>query len=445
MFRKGKYILGLGLALLFGSRADAGLFDAQEFYLDNGLRVIVAENHRVPIIKHMVWYKSGAADETVGKGGSAHLLEHLMFRGTGEVKGQEFNRLMEANGAESNAFTGQDMTAYHQLLDISRLELAMFLEADRMRGLQVSDKDFAAERDIVFQERKERVDNNPAGRFREAVSRALWQEHPYGRPVSGTDAEIMNLQKSDIEDYYRRYYAPNNAVLVLAGDIDLPTAKRLAQKYYGGIKAAEALPQDDFAKLKPDFKAVIDMSEPDVQGYRVLRLYAAPSYAVEPDDAYNLQVLAEYLGGGETSKLYKKLVLQKKKALAINADYNPVSRSYGQFSVSAIPAAGVSPEELLAEIDTGWKEALAELNIDELEKVKQKMLAGLVYLRDNPEDAAYIAGSMAVAGADLSEIEGIEQKIKSVQYADVRRAAEKLTTHAPQVTGILRPKGGVDA
>ncbi len=445
MFRKGKYILGLGLALLFGGRADAGLFDAQEFYLDNGLRVIVAENHRVPIIKHMVWYKSGAADEMVGKGGSAHLLEHLMFRGTKEVKGQEFNRLMETNGAESNAFTGQDMTAYHQLLDISRLELAMFLEADRMRGLQVSDKDFAAERDIVFQERKERVDNNPAGRFREAVSRALWQEHPYGRPVSGTDAEIMNLQKSDIEDYYRRYYAPNNAVLVLAGDIDLPMAKKLAQKYYGGIKAAEALPQGGFAELKSDFKAVIDMSEPEVQGYRVLRLYAAPSYTVEQDDAYNLQVLAEYLGGGETSKLYKKLVLQKKKALAVNADYNPVSCSYGQFSVSAIPAAGVSPEELLAEIDAGWKEALAELNIDELEKVKQKMLAGLVYLRDNPEDAAYIAGSMAVAGADLSTIEGIEQKIKSVQYADVRKAAEKMTTHAPQVTGILRPKGGFDA
>lgn len=437
--------MGLGLALLLGSKANAGLFDAQEFYLDNGLRVIVAENHRVPIIKHMVWYKSGAADENVGKGGSAHLLEHLMFRGTEKVRGQEFNRLMEANGAESNAFTGQDMTAYHQLLDISRLELAMFLEADRMSGLEISGADFAAERDIVFQERKERVDNNPAGRFREAVSRALWQEHPYGRPVSGTDAEIMNLQKSDIEEYYRRYYAPNNAVLVLAGDIDVPMAKKLVQKYYGKLKATQTMPEDNFAKLKSDFKAMVDMSEPEIQGYRVLRLYAAPSYAVDAEDVYNLQALAEYMGGGETAKLYKKLVLQKKKALAVSADYNPVSRSYGQFSVSAVPASGVSPEELLAEIDAGWKEALAELNIDELEQVKQKMLSGLVYLRDNPEDAAYIAGSMAVIGADLSEIEDIEQKIKSVQYVDVRKAAEKMTVHAPQVTGILRPKGEHDA
>ena len=439
--KKIAYVGLLGLALMI-SNAKAGLFDAEEFYLDNGLRVIVAENHRIPIIKHMLWYKSGAADELVGKGGSAHLLEHLMFRGTDKVPGQELNRLLEANGAESNAFTGQDMTAYHQLLDISRLELAMYLEADRMRNLRINADDFATERDIVFQERKERVDNNPVGRFREAVSRALWQEHPYSRPVSGTDAEIMSLSQADIEQFYQRHYAPDNAILVLSGDIDLPMAKHLAQKYYGRQIAAKVEQGNKFIELTPDFRAVIDMSDPMIKGYRVLRMYAAPSYRIEPEDVYNLQVLAEYMGGGETSKLYKKLVLESPKALSISVDYNPVARHYGQFAVTAVPAEGVSPEDLLSELDKAWAQALAELNIDELEKVKQKMLAGLVYLRDNPEDAAYIIGSMAVSGVSLQEIENQEQKLKAVQYQDVRKAAVRLTEHAPQVTGILRPQGG---
>lgn len=443
MLRKFLYILWFGL---FWLPVDAGaaLLGAEEFYLDNGLRVIVVPNHRVPIVKHMVWYKSGAADEVPGKGGSAHLLEHLMFRGTKQVPGQAFNRLLEANGAESNAFTGQDMTAYHQLLDISRLELAMFLEADRMRNLQISEADFATERDIVFQERKERVDNNPAGRFREAVSRALWQEHPYARPVSGVDAEIQALQRADMEAYYQRFYAPDNAVLVLAGDIDVPTAKRLAEKYYGGIPAAGQPAADKFSELKSCFRAVIDISEPQIKGSRVLKMYAAPSFKVEPEDVYNLQILAAYMGGGETSKLYKKLVLEDKKALSVSVDYNPVSRSYGLFAISMVPAEGISPEALLAAADAAWNEALAELNIDELEKTKQKMLAGLIYLRDNPEDAAYIVGSMAVAGADLAEIEAQEQKLKAVRYPAVRKAAEKLIKNAPQVTGILRPKGGSD-
>lgn len=442
MIRKFVYILALGLLLPFSGKAETGLFGAKEFFLDNGLRVIVVENNRVPIVKHMVWYKAGAADEIPGKGGSAHLLEHLMFRGTSKVPGQSLNRLLEANGAESNAFTGQDMTAYHQLLDISRLELAMFLEADRMQNLQISEDDFATEREIVFQERKERVDNNPAGRFREAISRTLWQEHPYARPISGTDAEIRGLQRSDMLEFYRRYYAPDNAVLVLAGDIDAATARRLAEKYYGAVPAAGKAETGEMPVLASGFKAAIDMSEPEIKGSRVMRLYAAPSYRKEPDDVYNLQVLAAYMGGGETSKLYKKLVLESKKALSISVDYNPVARSYGQFAVSMVPAEGISPEEVLEAFEQAWAEALAELNIDEAEKTKQKMLAGLVYLRDNPEDAAYIIGSMAVAGVSLAEIEAQEQKLKAVRYSEVRKAAEKLTKYAPQVTGILRPKGG---
>ena len=429
-------LLFLGLLPVSVSRAE--LFGAKEFYLDNGLRVIVAENHRAPIVKHMVWYKAGAADEVPGKGGSAHLLEHLMFRGTSRVPTNELNRLLEANGAESNAFTGQDMTAYHQLLDISRLELAMFLEADRMQNLNIRPDDFETERSIVFQERKERVDNNPLGSFREAINRALWQEHPYARPVTGVDTEIKNLKKEDLIEFYQRYYAPNNAVLVLAGDIDVPTAKQLAEKYYGDIPTAKVI-ETEMPKLQSEFRATITMSKPDIRGGRVLVMFAAPSYKVEPERVYSLQVLAAYMGGGETSKLYKKLVLENKKALSVSVDYNPISRSYGQFVIAMIPADGVRPQELVKSFESAWNEAMSEFDIDELEKIRKKMLAGLVYLKDNPEDAAYIIGSMAVAGVSLDEIESQEEKLKAVRLSEVREAAEKLTNSAPEVVGILQP------
>ena len=429
-------LLFLGLLPVSASRAE--LFGAKEFYLDNGLRVIVAENHRAPIVKHMVWYKAGAADEVPGKGGSAHLLEHLMFRGTSRVPTNELNRLLEANGAESNAFTGQDMTAYHQLLDISRLELAMFLEADRMQNLNIRPDDFETERSIVFQERKERVDNNPLGSFREAINRALWQEHPYARPVTGVDTEIKNLKKEDLIEFYQRYYAPNNAVLVLAGDIDVPTARQLAEKYYGDIPTAKVI-ETEMPKLQPEFRATITMSKPDIRGGRVLVMFAAPSYKVEPERVYGLQVLAAYMGGGETSKLYKKLVLEDKKALSVSVDYNPISRSYGQFVIAMIPADGVRPQELVKSFESAWNEAMSEFDIDELEKIRKKMLAGLVYLKDNPEDAAYIIGSMAVAGVSLDEIESQEEKLKAVRLSEVREAAEKLINSAPEVVGILQP------
>lgn len=439
-------ILFLAMMLAPVSETQAKLFNGISFYLDNGLQVIVIPNHKAPIVKHMVWYKAGSADEEPGKGGSAHLLEHLMFRGTSEVPGNSFNKILEENGAESNAFTSLDMTAYHQAVDISRLELAMFLEADRMQNLKISDKDFELERDIVYQERKQRVDNNPAAYFGEAIRRTLWQDHPYARPVSGTAEEIMNLTKQDVEDFYRRYYAPNNAILVLSGDIEPETARQLAEKYYGGIKRGAEIKRREVPELEPSFKAVTEMSRPNIKGYRLGRSYAAPSVNHEQGDIYSLSVWAAYLGEGETSKLYKKLVLRDKKALSAEAYYDMNARSYGTFGVSAVPQADVNAEELLQALDRAWNESLNELTDEEVEKVKQKMLVGLVYLRDNPNDAAYIAGASAVIGMPWEDIEKQADEIKKVSAADVLAAAGRLVSSAPQVTGILRPeaskKGG---
>jgi len=431
------YLLFLSVFAVSDVAAE-GLFGAHEFYLKNGMRVIVAPNHRIPIIKHMVWYKTGSASENVGKGGIAHLLEHLMFRGTKKVTGNKINRYFEENGMESNAFTGHDMTAYHQLADISKLELAMFLEADRMQNLQIKEDDFLREREIVFEERKQRIDNNPIARFAEVLNRTLWQEHPYGRPVTGTDKEIISLTKEDAETFYNNFYAPNNAILILAGDIDVETAKILANKYYGNIERKE-VPQIYQSELKSGFKANINIKDNEIETLRLVKVYVAPSFSKNNKDVYPLQILAKYMGGGKTSKLYKKLVVRDKKALSVAVNYNPIAQSYGSFQISLIPVDGIDGEELISAFEKAWQEALNELNTDEVENVKQKMLAGLVYLKDNPEDAAYVIGAMATAGVSLEEIESQEQKLKQIRKQQVAEAAKRLINDAPQVWGILYP------
>ena len=439
MIKRFYHIISLLLLLAYSPITQAQLFNSEEFKLDNGMRVVVVPNHKAPIIKHMVWYKVGSVDEVSGKGGLAHLLEHLMFRGTTKIKGSEFNKIMEENGAESNAFTTADFTVYHQTADISRLELLMFLEADRMENLQISDDDFVRERDIVFQERKQRIDNNPQGFSGEEIDRILWQNHSYGRPVIGTNEDIFNLTKKDAEDFYRQYYAPDNAVLILAGDIEPQTAKKLAEKYYGKINKKAQIKSENFAKLKNNIKNHIDMELPEIKSERLLISTAAPSYNVNPKDVDALNVLAEYMGGDETAKLYKKLVLEQGVAIAVGTSYYPYARSYGEFNIGATPQKGEDLNDLLLKVRQAWDEALSELNEENLAAVKQKMVAGLIYLRDNPETAAMITGKMAGIGLDLSTIERQAELINNVSIEDVRRAAKHLYS-APQIEALIRPE-----
>ncbi len=439
MIKRFYHIISLLLLLAYSPITQAQLFNGEEFKLDNGMRVVVVPNHKAPIIKHMVWYKVGSVDEVSGKGGLAHLLEHLMFRGTTKIKGSEFNKIMEENGAESNAFTTADFTVYHQTADISRLELLMFLEADRMENLQISDDDFVRERDIVFQERKQRIDNNPQGFSGEEIDRILWQNHSYGRPVIGTNEDIFNLTKKDAEDFYRQYYAPDNAVLILAGDIEPQIAKKLAEKYYGKINKKAQIKSENFAKLKNNIKNHIDMELPEIKSERLLISTAAPSYNVNPKDVDALNVLAEYMGGDETAKLYKKLVLEQGVAIAVGTSYYPYARSYGEFNIGATPQKGEDLNDLLLKVRQAWDEALSELNEENLAAVKQKMVAGLIYLRDNPETAAMITGKMAGIGLDLSTIERQAELINNVSIEDVRRAAKHLYS-APQIEALIRPE-----
>ncbi len=438
-FKKFAYCLFvLSLCVPWVTRAET--FKAVAFKLDNGLDVIVLENHKAPIVQQALFYKVGAVDEEIGKGGIAHLLEHLMFRGTKRVEGQKFNRVMEENGAESNAFTAQDVTVYHQFMDISRLELAMFLEADRMCGLKISEKDFASERDIVYQERKQRVDNNPAAKFYEKLRKVLWQEHPYGNPITGQDTEILSLTKDDALRFYRRYYAPNNAVLVLAGDIDVATAKKLAEKYYGDLETSE-ITRSEFVTLPEDYKARIEMSLPQVRLGRLVKMFAVPSFRQDKAKAYAYEVLSEYLSGDENAPLYQRLVLKDKKALSVDVAYNGVARSYGSFVLSAVPV-GEPDYAFEKAIGRAWAEALRTLDEDKLEKVKQKIWADLVYMQDNPADLAQTIGYMAATGTGIEVLQNYAANIAKVSLQDVKNVADELWQTVPQATGVLYAERG---
>ena len=423
------------------SDTNAITFAMEEFFLNNGMQVVVIENHKAPIVKHMVFYKVGAVDEPRGKGGIAHLLEHLMFRGTKKVKGQEFNRIMEQNGAESNAFTSQDVTAYHQFLDISLLELAMFLEADRMKNLKISDNDFETERDIVFQERKQRVDNNPSAKFYEMVRRALWGNHPYGNPVTGLDDEIKNLSRKDAVEFYEKYYSPNNAVLVLSGDVKVDEAKRLAEKYYGNLKPVE-FERTKIDDLPKNFEIRLKTKMDEVKLGRLIKMMAVPSFIQDKNKAYALEVLSEYLSQDENSPLYQKLVASDKKALNVSAYYDGISRSFASFVFSAVPVD--KPDENFEKaIEKAWKFAIEKLDEKELEKTKQKMLSDLVYMKDNPSTLAQTAGWMAASGVGIDELQNYENNIKNVSLNDVKNVADFVWNKAPKATGVLEAGGDV--
>lgn len=429
--------------LLYAWNAPAKLLPMEKFTLDNGLQVIVVSNPKAPIVKQMVWYKAGSIDEPIGKGGVAHLLEHLMFRGTKNVPGSSFNDIIAQNGGDSNAFTSTDFTVYHEFMDVSRLEVALALEADRMVNLDFSDDAFKQEQKIVFQERQQRIANNPSAQFAEVLNRILWHDSPYARPVTGTEEEIMNLHPDDVRTFYRRYYSPDNAVLILSGDIDVQTAKFLAKKYFGGIKATSAQPKFPHTeeRLSPGRYKMsyrLDMYHPEIKTPRVVRRYLVPSLKEDSRKAYALMVFAGYLGGGDNSYLNRKLVLNG-QMVAAGASYDPLSRGAGVFALSAVPSAGKTLSETEALLQESLEKVLAELQEMDIEKEKKKMLSGLVYVRDNPADAAMLVGEMASLGFMLEEIDGYEESLKKVTLSDIKEAVSDMLSSASMITGYLLP------
>lgn len=435
-------VLGALLAALPAvTPARARVFDPVTFTLSNGMQVVVISNHRVPIVSHMVWYKVGAADEEAGKSGIAHLLEHLMFKGTPSVPPGEFSKIVARNGGRDNAFTSSDYTGYYQNVAADRLELVMRMESDRMRNLVLDDSNFRTERDVVLEERRSRTDNNPGALLYEQMEAALYLNSPYRRPIIGWPDEIAALSLDDALAFYRRWYAPDNAILVVAGDVTAETVRPLAEKYYGIIPRADTPPRARTEEPPHRAERRLTLKDGRVAQPSWSRLYLAPSLgAGDRELAYPLEVLADLVGDGATSRLYRSLVVEKGAAAAISTSYDPVAVGRTSFRVAATPRPGVPLDKLEALIEAELARIVKEgFTAAEVERSKARLRASAAYGRDSLHTGAQTLGQALASGVSVDEVESWPDRIKAVTPEQVAKAAAAVFNPVSSVTGLLLP------
>ncbi len=419
----------------------AAVFNPETFTLDNGMQVVVVPNHRAPVVVHTVWYRVGSADDPVGRSGLAHFLEHLMFKGTKTAPAGEFSNIVARNGGNDNAFTGSDFTGYYQKVARDRLELVMKLEADRMVNLAISDDVVLPEVGVVLEERRSRTDNNPGSLLGEQVRAAQYLAHPYGVPIIGWEHEIRDLTTEHALAFYRRHYAPNNAILVVAGDITAAELRPLAEATYGAIPRREIAPRA--RPQEPPQRAArrVELRDPRVRQVEWNRGYLAPSQSAGArEHAFPLQVLAEIVGGGTTSRLYRSLVIERKVATSAGAWYDDVSLDRSRFAFYATPSPGVDVTVLEAAIDDEIARLLADgVTAEEVERIKRRMIAETTYARDSLYRAARAFGSALTSGLTVEDVEAWPERIGAVTAEQVNAAARAVLKPETSVTGVLLP------
>ena len=423
-----------------GSLHAAVAADVSHFTLSNGLEVVVVPDHRAPVVTHMIWYKVGAADETPGKSGLAHFLEHLMFKGTEKNPGDAFSRDVAANGGQENAFTSSDYTAFFQRVPRDRLKEMMALEADRITGLILTDEVVRPELSVVLEEQNMRVANNPSARLSEQMDAALYLNHPYGRPVIGWRQEIEKLGRDDALAFYRRFYTPNNAVVVVAGDVTADEVKADAEATYGKVAdRAETNPRQRPQEPLQEASRTVTLADLRVEQPSVSRDYLVPSETTaKTGESEALDVLAHVLGSGENCRLYRSLVLDKGIALSAGAYYSGTALDYGKLGVYGSPKPGVS----LRDVETGIDAVLADVidqgvTADELERAKTRLIADAVYAEDNQATLARWYGSALATGQTVDEVRGWPDRIRAVTADDVQQAARTWLDRRRSVTGYL--------
>jgi zinc protease len=437
---------GAGLALILtlsvgAASSEAAVFNPETFTLSNGMRVVVVTNRRAPVVSHHVWYKVGSADSPAGKSGLAHFLEHLMFKGTKTLGPGEFSRIVARNGGNENAFTGQDYTGYFQTIAKDRLETVMRMEADRMVNLQLDPEQVRTERDVILEERSMRVDNDPGSRLGELINATQYLNSPYRLPVIGWRHEIASYTREDALAFYRTWYAPNNAILIVAGDIDADELRPLAEKYYGVIPARPVPERHRLTEPPQDAPREVDLADPRVQQPSLMRSYLAPSFSAgETKHAYPLEVLAEILGGTSTSRLYRSLVIEQKLATSAGAYYRGTALDRTSFRVYASPRPGVSLDELEAALDAELARLKsAPITADEVQRATSRMVAEAVYARDSLSTAVRSFGAALATGRTVEDVESWPERIAAVTPAEVNAAAAYVLDPGRSVTGRLRP------
>ncbi len=411
--------------------------------LQNGLEVVVIPDHRAPVVTHMIWYRVGAADEPIGRSGIAHFLEHLMFKGTNEIPSGAFSKIIARNGGQDNAFTAQDVTTYFQRVSKDRLPLVMKMEADRMENLRLTTKDVTTERDVIIEERRSRVDSNPSSMLSEEMMSALYHSHPYGIPIIGWKHEMAKLSRDDALAFYRRYYAPSNAILVVAGDVEPKEVMALAKETYGKI-AADTSTKRDPRPGEPPHRAPrrLTLADEQVGKLSMQRVYLAPSYATaKSGEAEALDLLMKIVGGGATSRLYKELVVKQQIASNAGGWYGGSGLDSTRIGIYAVAADGVSLEDVERGSDAVLAKVLEEgVTVDELERAKKSYISDYVYGNDSQSTLARRYGWALATGQSIADVEDWPERLAKVTVMDVTEVARKYLDLRSSVTGYLVPK-----
>jgi zinc protease len=422
----------------------AGLAQAEVFEktLSNGLKVIVKEDHRAPTVVQQIWYRAGSMDEKTGTTGVAHVLEHMMFKGTKSVPVGEFSRRIAAAGGRENAFTSYDYTAYFQQLHKSKLPLAMQLEADRMHNLVLSEKEFSKEIKVVMEERRWRTDDDAHSLVGERLMATAYQEHPYHNPIIGWMNDLENMTYLDAQDWYKTWYAPNNATLVIAGDVKAAEVFALAQKHYGRIPAGK-LPKRKVAGEQPQLgiKRIV-VKAPAELPYFIMAYHAPTMRDVEKDwKPYALSVLAGVLDGSDSARLNKALVREQQVAISVGAGYDSTSRGPSQFTLEGTPASGKTIAELEAAIREQLQAVVRDgVSEEELKRVRAQVTASEVYKLDSVFYQAMQIGQMESIGLTHHALPVMLKKLQAVTAQQVQDVAREILVDDHLTIAVLDPQ-----
>ncbi|MGB3625818.1 MAG: pitrilysin family protein [Henriciella sp.] len=419
---------GLVATAMFAGPAQADTAEAEwtpsTFQLSNGMDVVVLPDHRAPVVTHMVWYKVGAVDEDPGKSGIAHLFEHVMFKETDDIGPEEFTTIVQRNGGQLNAFTSWDYTAYYERVAKTQLETMMELEAERMTDLIINDDPegpFISERDVVKEERRQRIDNNPGVILQEQVMSALYQDHPYNITIIGKMEEVGALTPQDGLDFYKKWYTPSEAILVVAGDVTEDEVRTLAEKTYGQIEVTQTeIPTRGWEEVQPLAETqTLVHTDPKVRQPEWERWYLSTSYQEDKDLAYALDVALDVLGGGRTSRLYQALVEDQKIAVSASAGAWLSLHDAAPAVLSASPSDGVSLDELEAAYMAVVEDVLADgFTDEEVERSRNSLAASAIYQRDSQAGMANLYGSTLAIGGTLEDVMSYPDDIRAVTKED---------------------------
>lgn len=439
-----RFLVGIGLTVW--GMGESVAMEIQSGKLDNGMNVVVVPDHRAPVVVHSIWYNVGSMDEETGHTGLSHMLEHMMFKGTEKYPYQMMDKLVQRNGGVQNAFTSRDMTAYHQTITKDKLPLMMEMEADRMRGLKITDALLKPEKDVVLEERRMRTDSKPQTRFFEELVKVHYPNHTYGNPVIGWEDDIKAYSLPPMLAWYRKHYAPNNATLLVVGDVELADVLPLAKKTYGAVAAQPEVPARilpvESARTEPLYLMKVDK---DVQVPVFYEVYRSPGLfhgiaGVKPNmqDVVALHVLAEILGGSDTGRLYQALVVGQHLADAASAEHDMIAAGETSLDVFVSPKANVPLDKIAAAVEAEIAKLQTTLVDDgELRRAKASIMADVIYAQDDNDTLMYHVGAWILAGGNVQDFTMWQTPLKNVMASDIQRVAKNYLVPAGRTTGGL--------